>query len=86
MHHWTDATEGLNEIGRVLRPKGRALVWDFRGGPVPLHGPLPDPVERARGSSLRVVSARPWRWPWRLTLTRRVEMTHAEDAPGPAQS
>jgi SAM-dependent methyltransferase len=86
MHHWTDPTAGLNEIGRVLRPNGRALVWDFRGGPVPLHGRLPDPVERARGSSLRVVSATPWRWPWRLTLTRRIEMTRADDAPGPAQS
>jgi SAM-dependent methyltransferase len=86
MHHWTDPTAGLNEIGRVLRPNGRALVWDFRGGPVPLHGRLPDPVERACESSLRVVSATPWRWPWRLTLTRRIEMTPAEDAPGPTES
>ena len=84
MHHWTDPTAGLNEIGRVLKPNGRALVWDFRGGPVPLHGRVPDPAERARGSSLRVVSATPWRWPWRLTLTRRIEMTRTEDAPGPA--
>jgi hypothetical protein len=61
MHHWTDPTTGLNEIGRVLGSNGRALVWDFRGGPVPLHGRLPDPVERARESSLRVVSATPWR-------------------------
>jgi SAM-dependent methyltransferase len=81
MHHWTDPTAGLNEIGRVLRPNGRALVWDFRGGPVPLHGRLPDPVERARGSSLRMVSATPWRWPWRVILTQRIELTHAEDAP-----
>lgn len=86
MHHWTDATAGLNEIGRVLRPNGRALVWDFRGGSVPLHGRLPDPVERARGSSLRVMSATPWRWPWRLTLTRRIEMIRAEHAPGPTRS
>ena len=86
MHHWTDPTAGLNEIGRVLRPNGRALVWDFRGGLLPLHGRLPDPVDRARGSSLRVVNATPWRWPWRLTLTRRIEMTRAEDAPGPAES
>ena len=86
MHHWTDATGGLNEIGRVLRPNGRALVWDFRGGPVPLHGRLLDPVERTHGSSLRVVSATPWRWPWRLTLIRRIEMTRVEGAPGSAES
>jgi SAM-dependent methyltransferase len=77
MHHWTDPTAGLNEIGRVLRPNGRTLVWDFRGRPVPLPGRLPGPVERARGSSLRVVSATPWR----VILTRRIELTHAEDAP-----
>jgi SAM-dependent methyltransferase len=86
MHHWTDATAGLNEIGRVLRPNGPALVWDFRGGPVPLHGRLPNPVARARRSSLRVVSATPWGWPWGLTLTRRIEMIRAEDAPRPAES
>ena len=81
MHHWTDPNAGLDEIGRVLRPNGRALVWDFRGGPVPLPGRLPDPVDRARGSSVRVVSATPWRWPWRVSLTQRIELTHAEDAP-----
>jgi SAM-dependent methyltransferase len=86
MHHWTDPTAGLNEIGRVLRPNGRALVWDFRGGLVPLHGRLPDPIERARGSSLRVVSATPWRWPWGLNLTRRIEMTRTGDAPGSVES
>jgi SAM-dependent methyltransferase len=80
LHHWADPTAGLTEIGRVLSSGGRALVWDFRGGPVPLHGRLPDPVERAHGSSLRVVRAAPWRWPWRLTLTRRIELTHADGA------
>jgi hypothetical protein len=52
----------------VLRPDGRALVWDFRAGPVPLHGRLPDPVEQVNGSPLRVAGAAPWRWPWRFDL------------------
>ncbi len=83
MHHWADPTAGLTEIGRVLRPDGRALVWDFRAGPVPLHGHMPDPVERVRGSSLRVVSATPWRWPWRFRLTKRIELVRADAAPEP---
>ena len=80
MHHWADPTAGLAEIGRVLRPGGRALVWDFRAGRVPLHGHLPDPVERTHGSPLRVVTATPWRWPWRFRLTQRIELVPA-DAP-----
>jgi SAM-dependent methyltransferase len=79
MHHWADPAAGLAEIGRVLRPGGRALVWDFRPGvrPHPFgprHAHPPDPVQHARGSPLRVVSATPWRWPWRFTLTQRIEL------------
>src|SRR5215475_8709175 len=78
MHHWADPTAGLAEIGRVLRDGGRALVWDFRGGPVPLHGHMPDPLKHVRGSSLRVASATPWHWPWRFRLTKRIELIRAD--------
>lgn len=82
MHHWADPAAGLAEIGRVLRPGGRALVWDLRPGIVPFHRHVPDPVEHARGSSLALVSATPWAWPWRLTLTQRVELIRAVGVPG----
>ncbi|MBI4261396.1 MAG: class I SAM-dependent methyltransferase [Actinobacteria bacterium] len=76
MHHWADPTAGLAEIGRVLRPGARALVWDLRPGVVPFHRHAPDPVEHARGSPLRVVGATPWRWPWRFNLIQRIELSH----------
>ena len=78
MHHWAEPAAGLAEIGRVLRPGGRALVWDIRPGVVPLHRHQPDPFESIAGSPLRVVSATPWRWPWRLALTQRIELVSAD--------
>jgi SAM-dependent methyltransferase len=85
LHHWTDPSAGLAEMGRVLRPGGRALVWDLRPGVRPhLFGPrhahIPDPVEHARGGPLRVAGAAPWRWPWRLKLAQRIDLVRAEGA------
>jgi SAM-dependent methyltransferase len=74
MHHWDDAKIGLAEIGRVLRPDGRALIWDLRPGAVPFHSGMPDPVDQVHGSALRIVSAVPWRWPWRFGLSQRIEL------------
>ena len=81
MHHWADPAAGLAEITRVLRPGARALLWDFRPGVVPLHRHLPDPVELTTGSPLRVVSATPWRWPWRFNLIKRIEMVSPSHSP-----
>jgi SAM-dependent methyltransferase len=80
MHHWADATAGQAEIGRVLRPGRRALIWDIRAGVVPLHRHQPDPLGRVAGSSLRLASATPWRWPWRLSFTQRIELASADEA------
>jgi SAM-dependent methyltransferase len=86
MHHWADPTAGLAEIGRVLRPGARALVWDFRPGVRPhlfgpRHGHLPDPLGHMRGAPLRVVNATPWPWPWRFTPTQRIELVRADGSP-----
>jgi SAM-dependent methyltransferase len=86
MHHWADPAAGLAEIGRVLRPGARALIWDFRPGVRPhLFGPrhahIPDPLEYTRNSQLRMVKATPWPWPWRFTLTQRIELVRADSSP-----
>jgi len=76
MHHWPDTTAGLREIERVLRPGGRALIWDINAG-LPFHAHAPDPAEQVRAGPLRVVSASPWRWPWRLTFSQRLELARS---------
>jgi ubiquinone/menaquinone biosynthesis C-methylase UbiE len=81
MHHWADPAGGLAEISRVLRPGGRALIWDLRPGGVPFHRHVPDPVEHADGSRLRVASTTPWRWPWAFKLLRRIVLVRAADSP-----
>lgn len=77
MHHWTDRSAGLGEIARVLRPGGRALVWDFKAGGMPFHAHAHDPADRALGTPLRVDSVRTWRWPWHLAIAERIEFTNA---------
>jgi ubiquinone/menaquinone biosynthesis C-methylase UbiE len=74
MHHWDDRQAGLAEIGRVLRPGGRALVWDFRTGVVPLHRHVADPLGIEPPPSLELEGATPWRWPLALKLTHRIEL------------
>jgi SAM-dependent methyltransferase len=81
MHHWDDPRAGLAEISRVLRVDGRALVWDLRPGVVPLHAHVPDIVEHSEESGLSVASAAPWRWPWRISFTERVELVRAPGDP-----
>jgi len=80
MHHWADPTAGLAEIGRVLRPGAPALIWDLRPG-LPFHSRLPDPLVHARGAPIRVVSATPWRWPWRLSIAQRIALVSSDGPP-----
>jgi SAM-dependent methyltransferase len=78
MHHWADRESGLAEIRRVLRPGGRSLVWDLRPGALPFHREVPDLLEPTREGPLRLVTARPWRWPFGLTPTQRLELVRVD--------
>ncbi len=73
MHHWADAHAGITEIGRVVRPDGRLLVWDLRRG-APLHAHAPDPTEAVHGAPLDLVGARAWHWPGPLSFVQRIEL------------
>ena len=74
MHHWAKPEAGLAELRRVLRPGGRALVWDFRPGGMPMHRHVPGPAASLDQGGLETVSVTPWRWPWRFRLLTRMEL------------
>ena len=85
VHHWAEPATGLAEIGRVLRPGGRALIWDVKPDGVPLpigprHADIPNPLELVRGTSLQPIGATPWHWPWRFALAQRIELVRGRDA------
>lgn len=74
MHHWSDPDAALAGIHRVLRPGGRALIYDFAfsrafgaGGGTPV-------VVLAARSPFRDGWLTPVRWPGRLVLVRRLEL------------
>jgi SAM-dependent methyltransferase len=78
MHHWSDPQAGLEEIARVLRPGAKALIWDFpsdRPHPfAPRHERVANPFANGGAGPLTTVSAVPWRWPFRFSIVRRVEL------------
>ncbi len=73
VHHWSDPSLGMGEIARVLRPGGRALIWDLRPGILPFHPEIHDVGQEISSSPLGAATVTPWRWPGRFSLANRSE-------------
>jgi len=74
VHHWPDGSAGFAEIRRVLRPRGRAIVYDlpdwwgrFETKALPL-------AEAAAAGGFFGTPTTLFRWPGRLALVRRIEV------------
>jgi SAM-dependent methyltransferase len=82
VHHWPDGAAGFAEIRRVLRPGGRAIVYDlpdwwgrFETKALPLAE-----AAAAGGFIGATMETAPLRWPGRLSIVNRLE---AEARPCP---
>jgi ubiquinone/menaquinone biosynthesis C-methylase UbiE len=79
VHHWPDATAGFAEIRRVLRPDGRAIIYDLpdRWGRLETMAP---PLAATAAAAGLEGSVAPFPWPGRLRLVRRLEAVPGGDS------
>lgn len=76
VHHWPDAEAGFAEVRRVLRPSGRAIIYDLPDwwGRFETHAPRL--AEAATAGGLRDVRSSQLRWPRSLAVIHRIAATH----------
>lgn len=76
VHHWPDAETGFTEVRRVLRPSGRAIIYDLPDwwGRFETHAPRL--AEAAKAGGFREVSSSRFRWPRSVAVIHRIEATN----------
>ena len=77
VHHWPDAATGFAEIRRVLRPGGRAIVYDLPDCWGRLETKAPPLDEVAAAGGFAGATATPFPWPGRLAFVRRLDVAAA---------
>jgi ubiquinone/menaquinone biosynthesis C-methylase UbiE len=74
VHHWPDGAAGFAEIRRVLRPGGRAIVYDLpdRWGHLETRAsPL---AETAAAGGFERATVTPFHWPGGVAVVKRLEV------------
>jgi ubiquinone/menaquinone biosynthesis C-methylase UbiE len=75
VHHWPDARRGFAEVRRILRPGGRALVYDLPDWWGRLETKAPPLLAGARAGGLDAPRVGRLPWPGPLPLIARLDAT-----------
>jgi len=74
MHHWQDPATALTEIHRVLRPGGRAILYDLSRAWTRIERQAPRPADVAAASPFGGGRLDPVCWPGRVPSCFRLEL------------
>jgi ubiquinone/menaquinone biosynthesis C-methylase UbiE len=78
VHHWPAAAAGFAEIRRVLRPGGRAIVYDLSDRWGHLERRARPMAEVAAAGGFAGARTASFRWPGRLAIVNRLEAIGTE--------
>jgi ubiquinone/menaquinone biosynthesis C-methylase UbiE len=81
VHHWPDAATGFAEIRRVLRPGGRAIVYDLSDRWGHLERKAPPLAKAAALGGFAGARTQPFRWPGPVGVTNRLELVREAEPP-----